>query len=163
MIEIRVAEPGDYDRIAELTVAAYSSLDGGRVSPEYERSLADVADRARHAVVLVALEEGAVVGAATYVPGLGPYAEFEDEDAAGIRMLAVDAAARRRGAGRALVQSCIRRARVEGRARVVLHTTRWMPAARMLYESLGFVRDRARDWTPTPGVHLLGFQLPLRD
>lgn len=162
-MEIRLARPEEYSRIGELTVRAYASLDGGRVSAEYELSLADVAHRARHAEVLVTAQEDEILGAVTYVPGLGPYAEFDDDDAAGIRMLAVDSKARRRGAGRALVVACIERARAGGRARIVLHTTPWMPAARALYESLGFARSPKRDWTPTPGVHLLGFELSFRE
>jgi hypothetical protein len=34
-----------------------------------------------------------------------------------------------------------------------------MTAAHRLYESLGFVRDPARDWAPVPGVDLLAYRL----
>jgi hypothetical protein len=33
--------------------------------------------------------------------------------------------------------------------------------AHRLYERLGFRRDPARDWTPRPGIDLLGFELTL--
>ncbi|HEX2049865.1 MAG TPA: GNAT family N-acetyltransferase [Actinomycetota bacterium] len=170
-VEIRPARRDDYDAIAELTVAAYSAPprpgEGpapglrGHVRTEYVHTLRDVARRAADALVLVALDGGRVAGAVTYVPGPGPYAEFDEPDAAGIRMLAVDPAVQGRGIGRALVEECIARARAAGKTLVVLHTTTWMHAARRLYERLGFVRAPERDRWPAPDVLLLAFELDL--
>ena len=36
-----------------------------------------------------------------------------------------------------------------------------MKAAQHIYESLGFTRTPELDWTPVPGVLLLGYELPL--
>jgi GNAT superfamily N-acetyltransferase len=161
-VEVRAARPDDYEQVADMTVAAYRALPGQRLSPRYERKLRDVAQRATAATVLVAVEHGRVVGAVTYVPDASsPYAEHLRPDEAGIRMLAVDPPAQRRGVGRALMQACIERARVAGRRRVVLHSTAWMSAAHTLYRSLGFVTAPDRDWKPEPGVELLGFVLEL--
>ena len=157
-MEIREARPGEYDAVAELTVAAYRALPGAHLSGGYEGRLRDVAARAATAVVLVAIEDDAIVGAVTYVPGpVSPWAELLQEGDAGVRMLAVPPAAQRRGIGTALMRACIERAGREGRHRVCLHTTPWMTAAQRTYERLGFRRDPGRDWVPVAGVPLLGF------
>lgn len=159
---IRPIEPGEYEAVAELTVAVYADVLRGILTDAYKHTLADVARRAQEAVVLVAVEAGgAVAGSVTYVPGLGPYAEFESDDEAGIRMLVVAPDRQRRGIGTALMRACIERAQAEGRARLSLHTTEAMAAAHGLYAHLGFRRAPERDWVPEPGVHLLGYVLTL--
>src|SRR5262249_11854341 len=83
-------------------------------------------------------------------------------DAAGVRLLAVDAAARGRGAGKALTRYCIDRARRAGRRRLVLHTTKVMQAAWAMYEGLGFVRFPEIDFRQG-SLDVFGFQLALAD
>ncbi|MHB8245979.1 MAG: GNAT family N-acetyltransferase [Acidimicrobiales bacterium] len=90
-----------------------------------------------------------------------PLGQFDEADAAGIRMLAVDPVHQGRGVGSALVESCIERARTEGRSRVVLHTTERMTRAMALYEHLGFRRVPALDRQPLPEVELLAYVLEL--
>ena len=159
---IREVEPQDYDALAHLIVDVYAAELGEMLSDDYRVHLADVARRAEGSVVLVAVEEGDLVGSITYVPGPeSDYAEFEWADEAGIRMLVVAPHAQRRGIGSALVNECIRRARRAGKSRVSLHTTPSMKAAQRLYERLGFVRAPDRDWVPEPGVELIGYVLTL--
>ena len=164
-MEVRPVRPDEYERLGQVTVEAYTTLPGHVPEPDYEAELADVATRARDALVLVAVDDsGEVLGGVTYVPGPdSPLAEFDDPDAAGIRMLAVAPAAQRRGVGRLLSVACVRRARADGRARVLLHSTAWMTGAHELYRALGFRRETALDWTPVPDVPLLGFALDLAD
>ncbi|HMC08396.1 MAG TPA: GNAT family N-acetyltransferase, partial [Actinomycetota bacterium] len=50
-----------------------------------------------------------------------------------MRMLGVDPRARGRGAGRALVEACVRRARQGGKRALTLHTTQAMTVAQNLY------------------------------
>ena len=162
-LTVRPVLPAEHDALGELTVAAYRSVPGdSSTTPSYETTLRDVAARARNAVVLVALDaDGTLLGGVTYVPGPGPLAEFEDEGDAGIRMLAVAPAAHRRGVGRRLVESCIARARVDGRRRIVLHTSPSMIAAQALYGSLGFVRAPGLDGL-VPDADLIAYTLDLR-
>lgn len=159
---IRPVLPAEHDALGELTVAAYRSVPGdSSTSPSYETTLRDVAARARHAVVLVAVDaHGGLLGGVTYVPGPGPLAEFEDEGDAGIRMLAVAPSAHRRGVGRRLVETCISHARENGRSRIVLHTAPAMVAAQALYGSVGFVRAADLDGL-VPEVSLMAFTLDL--
>jgi ribosomal protein S18 acetylase RimI-like enzyme len=161
---IRPVRPDEYVALGELTVAAYHSLPTDMPLQEiYDRQLRDVATRATTSCVLVAEgPAGELLGGATYVGGPDdPYSEGLKAGEAGIRMLAVDPAGHGRGVGRTLTLACIERARAAGRRRMVLHTGHWMPAARHLYESLGFERDPAIDFSPAPGIDVIGYALDL--
>lgn len=161
-VTVRPVTPDEYGAVAELTVSVYGEILGDILSEEYAAELSAVAHRAQEASVLVALDEaGRLVGSVTYVPGPGgPYAEFEGDDEVGVRMLVVDRAAQRQGVGTALMAHCLARARAEGRARMSLHTTAQMAAARRFYEGLGFRRAPERD-IQLPDVVLLAYVLEL--
>lgn len=161
-IVIRPVLPGEFAALGGLTVAAYRAVPGGATTAGYEDTLRDVAARAAAAQVLAAVAaDGTLLGGVTYVPEPGRYAEFEGDNEAGIRMLAVAPAAQGRGVGRRLVAECIRRAETAGRARIVLHTTAAMTAAQSLYASLGFERTPGRDLVVGPSMRLLAYVLPL--
>ncbi|OSZ60780.1 GNAT family N-acetyltransferase [Streptomyces pharetrae CZA14] len=164
---IRPATPADHDTVAEITAQAYLQdglLDFGE-SDAYLGELRDVAKRAAAAEVLVAVEHDRVIGGVTFVPSGGPMADIAGPGEAEIRMLAVERAARGRGAGEALVRACVDRARTtEGCVRVVLSSQRTMHAAHRLYERLGFVRTPERDWNPLPeldDITLVTYELTL--
>ncbi|MEU5507833.1 GNAT family N-acetyltransferase [Streptomyces fungicidicus] len=166
-IVIRPVEPGEHGELGEITAGAYlrdGLLDFGE-SDAYLGELRDVAKRAAAAEVLVAVENGTLLGGVTFVPGGGPMADIAGPGEAEIRMLAVARAARGRGAGEALVRACLGRARsVEGCVRVVLSTQRTMRSAHRLYERLGFTRSPERDWNPLPeldDITLLTYELTL--
>lgn len=150
-LTIRPVRPEEHDRVADLTVAAYlKTHDVG----DYATTLRDVAHRAAHADVLVAVQDGEVLGSATNVMHGGHYGEVATDAEAEFRMLAVDPAAQGRGVGTALVRACMDAARREGRERLVLSSGPWMTTAHRMYDRMGFRRDPARDWTPVPGVDL---------
>ena len=156
-LEVRPVRPDEYETVGRLTVAAYESLPGEIVGG-YDRVLADVAGRAEDAVVLVAVDDGQLVGSVTYVPDeSSPFAEDLRDGEAGIRMLGVDPAAHGRGVGWALVHACVERARADGRRGLFLSSTPVMAAAHRLYERAGFVRTPERDWDPWPGFPLWTF------
>jgi ribosomal protein S18 acetylase RimI-like enzyme len=161
---IRAARPGDYEQLGELTASAYLDdglLARGRDSP-YLEVLRDVAERAAHGEVLVAVDTAdRVLGGVTFVPGPGPFADLAGNGEAEFRTLAVAPAGRGRGIGTALVQECIDRARALGRRRLVLSTQPTMYAAQRLYERAGFTRAPGRDWSPVPGLTLLAYELEL--
>ncbi|MDQ6795163.1 MAG: GNAT family N-acetyltransferase [Chloroflexota bacterium] len=158
--EIREARPEEYQAAGELTVIAYAAL--GETDIGYAEELRDVASRAGVVPVLVAVDpDGTMLGTVTYVPGPGPYAESEREDEAGFRMLAVAPWAQGRGVGRALVETCIGRARAEGRSAIAILTRPSMRTAHRLYETLGFERDKAADWEFERGEWLWGYRLGL--
>jgi len=181
---IRLLRPDDHGAVGELTVEAYTTVEPATVDTGYDDELRDVAARSEGVDILVAVDDGPddgpedgpddgpedgpapghgpdarIVGAVTYVPGPeSPAAEFTDEDAAGIRMLAVAVDAQGRGVGEALTLACVDRARAAGRGQVILHSTDNMTAAHRLYLRLGFERDTDLDWEGEPGLWLRGFR-----
>jgi ribosomal protein S18 acetylase RimI-like enzyme len=160
-LEVREAQPDEYEPLGELTVAAYATLPGGG-EDGYAGHLRNVRRRAATCPILVAVEDDRLLGGVTYVPGPGtPWSEAETDDEAGFRMLAVSADARSRGVGEALVRACVERARDEGRRGIVLLTREDMTAAHRLYERVGFRRDPGRDWEVEPGFTLRCFALGL--
>lgn len=163
-LTVRRADPADHPAVARLTVAAYEA--DGQLKGEngYAVVLADVATRAETGEVLVAVDgaTGEVLGAVTFVLAGTPYAELSGPGEAEFRMLAVDPAAQGRGAGAALVHACVARAAELGCSAVVICVRSGMAvAAHRLYERMGFVRVPEKDWSPLPGVDLLGLRLDL--
>jgi len=160
---VRVAEPRDYDEIARLTVAAYEA--DGQLDGEhgYEKVLADVATRAKHGDLLVAVdgESGQPLGAVMFVLPGSRFAELSQAGEAEFRTLAVDPAAQRRGVGRALVQACLDRAAALGCSAVVISVRDFSEPAQQLYAGFGFTRWPERDWSPVRGVQLLALRRPL--
>ncbi len=161
---IRAARPEDHDVLGELTGAAYLDdglLDFGADDP-YLSVLRDVAARAEHAEVLVAVDaDDTVLGGVAFVEGPGPFADVARDGEAEFRTLAVAPVGRGRGVGTALVRECLDRARALGRQRMVLSTQPMMHSAHRVYERFGFVRAPDRDWSPIPTLTLLVYTLDL--
>ncbi|MGO9557727.1 MAG: GNAT family N-acetyltransferase [Acidimicrobiales bacterium] len=150
-MDIRVARPDEYGTIGQITVDAYRHLVSGARYGSYEDELRAVAKHAEECVILAAVDESdTVVGSVTYVPRAGTsMSEFADTEAAGIRMLAVAPQSQGSGAGSALTEACIARARSDGRRRIVLHSTSRMEVARAMYERRGFVATPDLDLSVT--------------
>ena len=160
---VRRAVPADFAEVARLTVEAYHADGQLEEDHGYGVLLADVATRAEHSEILVAQDVSGetLLGAVAFVLPGTRYAELSEPGEAEFRMLAVDPAAQRRGVARALVRACVERASVLGCASLVIGTRDRNTAAFALYEHFGFVREPALDWTPAPGVNLLGLRLKL--
>ena len=147
-LRIRNAEPREYARVGDLTIAAYAALPVDHLWGGYADEIRDVAGRAAAADVLVAVDhaddaDDAVLGAVTLVTDpTSPWLEWTEPGEVQFRLLAVDPETRGRGIGEALVRECLTRA---GARPVLIHTTQWLEAAQRLYARLGFVRRPDRD------------------
>ena len=156
-MELRRADPDELDRVGEVTLAAYEEFMAGPQDP-YRARVRDAAVRAREAELWVAVEGAELLGCVTYCPPGSPWRELATGPQEGeFRMLAVQPAARGRGAGEALAALCEERARRHGAATMVLSSLAEMTAAHRLYRRLGYTRLPDRDWSPMPDVHLIAF------
>jgi predicted N-acetyltransferase YhbS len=166
-ITIRDARDDDLDKAAAVMSAAYEEYmptPDADVSPEYRAAfnayredIADVRSRAEGAELILAEDEGEIVGAVTFYPPNAraaypteaEHADWPTEWAA-FRLLAVSPSVRGRGVGRMLTEECLRRARDLGAAVVGLHTTMLMNVARDMYKRMGWVRAPEYDFYPMP-------------
>jgi ribosomal protein S18 acetylase RimI-like enzyme len=163
-LEVREVQPEEYEAAGTVTALAYAEFgSGGTDWDDYRRRIADVASRADRTVVLVALEEGRILGTVTLeledrVPG-GHERPALTADQAHVRMLGVHPEARGRGIGKRLMHACIDQARRAGKSVMTLDTTEQMTAAQHLYESMGF--RRGPDLVFDDGFRLRFYELPL--
>jgi GNAT superfamily N-acetyltransferase len=161
-ISIRPAVEADYDAIARITAASY--LAAGyfdSVDHPYMQQIQEVAARAAKATIWVAERDGQVVGSVTLALAGEPYADIALADELEFRMLVVDPAVQRSGAGQAMVKAIIEHAKsLDGINGVALTTGRTWESAHGLYRKTGFRRVPARDWLiPGTDIKLLVYRL----
>jgi GNAT superfamily N-acetyltransferase len=164
-IEVRAVRPEEYAEAGRVTAQAYEEF-ATRGDPgweEYLARIADIAPRAKRAVVLGAYVDGRVLGTLTLeldrrIEG-GHDRDPLDPDEAHIRMLGVGPNARGQGIGRSLMDAAVTEARRAGKRRMTLGTTERMVAAHGLYESMGFIRGP--DEVFDDGFRLRTYEFPL--
>lgn len=165
---IRDARAEELGAASALMQAAYAPYFAD-VPPEqrevidwYLQDIGDVWSRLADSELIVAEDDGRLVGAVTFFPE-GTRAENGGwpQGWSGIRLLAVAPDARRRGIGRALTEECLRRARAIGASAMGLHTTGFMAVAKGMYERLGFERVPEYDFHPDSGTHVIAYTLAL--
>jgi GNAT superfamily N-acetyltransferase len=161
-ITIRPAVEADFDAIARITRDSYLAA-GYFDSPDhpYMRQVQEVAERAAKATIWVAERAGQVVGSVTLAVAGEPYADIALADELEFRMLVVDPAVQRSGAGKAMVEAIIGHARtLEGIRAVALTTGQTWEGAHGLYRKTGFQRVPGRDWfVPGTDIKLLVYRL----
>ena len=156
-LQIRPVAADEVDEAGEVTLAAYRSLPGVLIGGAYAEDLRDVASRTTGATVLVAVEDGRVLGCVTLVDDpASRWSESLVRGEVGIRMLGVDPGERGRGIGTALLEACLERGRALGAVRAVLHSTPAMTDAHRIYRRAGFRRTPGRD-VLLPDLHLMAF------
>jgi ribosomal protein S18 acetylase RimI-like enzyme len=163
-IEVRPVRDEERAEAGRVTALAYREFvrPGEQAWEEYLGHITDVEGRADRALVLVALDDGRILGSATLE--LGARIDPDEDpplapDEAHIRMLGVDPDERGRGVARALMDACFDEARSHGKRRMSLHTTQRMPTAQAMYEGLGF--ERLPDRVFPDGFVLLTYEKPL--
>ena len=158
-VEIREAQPDEYAESGRITADAYREFvrpekaDGQNADGQnadwqnYLDHIANVAGRADRTRILIAVEDGAMLGSATLeldgrvdLDEDGPLAPNE----AHIRMLGVAPGSRGRGIARMLMAECESIALSAGRTVMTLNTTHLMKVAQGMYESLGYERGEDR-------------------
>jgi N-acetylglutamate synthase-like GNAT family acetyltransferase len=161
-ISIRPAVEADFDAIARITAGSY--LAAGyfdSADHPYMQQIQEVAARAAKATIWVAERDGQVVGSVTLALAGEPYADIALADELEFRMLVVDPAVQRSGAGLAMVRAIIEHAKaLDGIHGVALTTGTTWESAHGLYRKTGFRRVPARDWlVPGTDIKLLVYRL----
>ncbi|MBA3739113.1 MAG: GNAT family N-acetyltransferase [Actinobacteria bacterium] len=162
-MEVRVATVAEHAAAGRVTAEAYREFvrPGDDDWERYLLRIADVTSRADRTTILVAVDDGRVVGSLTLEID-GRVRDDEDDEQrplepeeAHIRMLGVDPAARARGVARALMAESEELARAAGKTFMTLNTTHRMKAAQAMYERLGY--ERTPDIVFPDGFVLLGY------
>ena len=149
-IEVRAAQPDEYEEAGRITALAYLEFIRPDDDPGWRKYLDEIADvrgRVGRTIVLIAVEEGRILGSVTLE--LEGRVDGEDDpplrsEEAHIRMLGIDPGQRRRGIARILMDGCETRARQAGKRLLTLHTTERMTAAQAMYASMRYVRGEDR-------------------
>lgn len=145
-VTIRTATGGDLEAADRVARAAFREYESDY--PDWVPVLRDGRPMARIAeegVLLVAENDGAIVGCVGYIPpGRSSNPVFQPEWAA-LRFMAVDPAHRGLGISRALAEECARRARSDGATALALFTSPAMKIAVAMYQRMGFRFQRRID------------------
>ncbi|MGG5172067.1 GNAT family N-acetyltransferase [Pseudarthrobacter sp. J1738] len=155
---VRPVRPEDYDAVARITRDAY--LAAGHFDSAdhpYMQQIQRVDERAAAATIWIAEREGQIVGSVTLALEGEPYADIARAAELEFRMLVVDPAVQRSGAGRAMVEAILEYARTLPEIKTVALTTglNW-ESAHVLYQRTGFERAPERDWfVPDTDIKLL--------
>ncbi|AUZ34098.1 GNAT family N-acetyltransferase [Arthrobacter sp. PGP41] len=163
-ITVRPAVATDYDAVARITRDSYLAAGYFEDADHpYMRTIQDVALRAANATIWVAERDGKVVGSVTLARAGEPYADIALDDELEFRMLVVDPAVQRTGAGKAMVEAILEYARqLDGIRAVALTTGQTWESAHGLYRKTGFTRVPERDWlVPGTDIKLLVYRLDL--
>ena len=146
-------------RRARLDLVQPSSAVSSRSDATTAATLRDVA-RAEHAELLVAADNGTLLGTVTFVPDGGPLGEIcharrRPSSACWPSIRPPRAAASAPRSSRRVIDR-------SGAARrgIVCSSLPEMRAAHRIYERAGFPRAPERDWSPVPGVELIAFAQP---
>ncbi|MGH2718720.1 MAG: GNAT family N-acetyltransferase [Actinomycetota bacterium] len=166
-VTVRDARPHELEAIGALTVRSfdeYLPLVSAEFAEHFHADATDLRSRLEVAQVLVAEAGAGLTGTVTLLPD-GQHYQMPGwpKEWAVVRLLAVDPAARARGAGRRLVAVCIARARDLGAPAIGLHTAEFMHPAQRVYTGFGFERVPALDVDmPGGGSSARAFRLWLR-
>lgn len=161
-VDVRDAQPEEFGQIGDLRVSAYQA-DGFLSQASSYADTLRVLGMDGTGEIIAAVDDGHILGTVTLVtwPNGGEVLRSPGEGE--VRALAVDATARGRGIGRALLAEVMRRAAAREVRELLLLTQPDMHAAQHLYAEAGFQRLPHRDYEYAPGHRLLAFGLPMAE
>ena len=150
-LRLRDFRPADAPQVNRLAVAAFEQFKTHYSDwPAMAASIGRMATLTEIGEIIVAERDDQIIGAVTYVPPGGPNPSCFDPAWPIVRMLVVDPDHRGLGAGRALTEECISRARRDGSPVIALHTSPFMTVALAMYLRMGF--ELLRDEPPIFGA-----------
>ena len=134
----------DAEAVARAALAAFAEFEQHFSAdwPLFNANVAKMPQLARTGEIIVADDDGRIVGAVAYIGPQAPKPAFFEPAWPVIRMLVVDPAARGKGIGRQLTEECLRRAERDQAPVIALHTTPIMTVALPMYLRMGFAKVR---------------------
>lgn len=163
---LRNARSDELDSASLINRDAYEqhkSLLPSKAWKFYAEDIENVRTRLNESELIVAELDGQLAGTVTLYLNAGDSSQQRwPKGWAGVRLLAVHPAYRRRGIGRALMEECVLRCHNQGVAAIGLHNTEMMDVARRMYENMGFVRVPEYAFHPRPGVVVMAYRLDLK-
>ncbi len=164
-LSFRAAHSHEHVLVAEVILnsyAEYAPMLPSQAWELYSQNILDVRSRMAESELLVAVENGEIVGSATFYPARIKRARSVwPTEWTGVRLIAVPPERRGRGIGKALVEECIRRSRELNARALALHTTPYMKLARGMYERMGFVRVPEYDFQPRTELTVVAYKYDL--
>jgi GNAT superfamily N-acetyltransferase len=167
-IVIRNALNFEFEEIGKLMINVYSQLDGFPSEldqPIYYNMLKNIGDltlKPKTELLAAANNNNSILGAVVYFGDMAYYGSggtaSKELESAGFRLLAVDKSARGLGIGKLLSIVCINKAKEQQCKKLVIHTTKYMQAAWIMYEKLGFKRAEDLDFKQGD-LDVFGFKL----
>jgi GNAT superfamily N-acetyltransferase len=159
MFTLRDFGAADAAAVNALGVAAFEAYrDAYSDWPGFRSRIAAMAALAATGEIIVAEQDGRLVGAVVYIGPGKPKNDFFQAEWPIMRMLVVAPEAQGQGVGRALAHECIRRARRDGASVFALHTSALMRVALPMYERMGFRRH-----ADAPAIHGVSYGIYLLD
>lgn len=144
MIAIETASEKDFPAIAELNVCAYAEF-AERFAPGgweiMQKNLRAIAEKAKSAQFLIYRCGSEICGSVAYCPAGNGDPRIFKTDMAAILLLAVHPKQRGKGIARALIETCISRAKGDQANSIGLFTNEFMQPAQHLYRSFGFEQE----------------------
>jgi ribosomal protein S18 acetylase RimI-like enzyme len=141
--QYRFALRSDLQQLQDLTIRAYSQFKHALTPDNWqtmETNLQNVTTYTtlmEQATCIVCEKENVLVGTAFCVPS-GKATPLFQADWSYIRLVGVHPQHEGKGIGKELTRKCIQIAKSAGEKTIALHTSEFQPAARHVYESLGF-------------------------
>ena len=165
-VRVRDARDDERDALGALTLRAYAeyvSVMAPAAWETLERAVRAALASEDQVERIVAERGGALVGSVfLYPPAADAYGGAVPRGSSPeVRLLAVAPEARGAGVGRALMDECVRRARLGGSTALGLHTSRSMRTAMRMYERMGFVRAPEHDFQPEGAELVEAYRLRL--
>ena len=159
MFTLRDFCAADAGHVNALGVAAFEAYrDAYSDWPVFRSRIATMSALADSGEIIVAEQDGRIVGAVAYIGPGRPKADFFQAEWPIMRMLVVAPELQGQGVGRALARECIRRARRDGASVFALHTSELMRVALPMYERMGFRRH-----ADAPAIHGVSYGIYLLD
>lgn len=156
---VRDFAAADAAQVDALGVAAFEQYrDAYADWPAFRARIAHMSTLADSGEVIVAEEDGRIVGAVAYIGPGRPKSAFFRAEWPIMRMLVVAPGAQGRGVGRALAAECIGRARRDGAPVFALHTSELMRVALPMYQRMGFKR-----WSDAPASFGVEYGVYVKD